>query len=298
MIYQRIRYFLTTCETGSIKKASEKLYISAPALTKQINILEEELGNKLFKRTPQGVTLTWFGEFAKNKFSHLDNEFQTILSLVQSRAKQEKPRVNIGIFSSLPQEGLVSPFVSYILSGFPEYQINLNMVDLEYGKLMMLNNQLDLLLTNTHEEDNWINLKKLSFGSYPAKVIVSLFHPWTIKDSISLEDLKTQTFIKMTMEGGHYTLPDQHAFYNEIPCRTIQEVSNFHTLFTLLMQGEGFAVFPEAFSFRENARIKCFDYPGRTLIYHTALIYNPNSALNGINTIAQSIKDEFELIEY
>lgn len=298
MIYQRIRYFLTTCETKSIKKAADRLYISAPALTKQISILEEELGGKLFERTPKGVTLTMFGEYAMTKFAHLDNEFQLTMESVKLRAKEKKPRVNIGIFSSLPQDKLVSPFVSILLTQFPEYQINLNMVDLEQGRHLMMDNQLDMLLTNSHEEDDWGNLKKLSFASFPAKVVVSLLHPWAVKNSVSEEDLKQDTFLKMHIEGSNYTLPDKDAFYNNIPCKNVYEVSNFHTLFTLLMQGNAFAVIPEAFTQRERAQIKCFDYPGRDFWFHTALIYNPESILSGVSNIAKCISEEFELTEY
>ena len=54
--------FLEVADSGSFLKASERLYISANAVTKQINLLESDLGVKLFSRSRQGLTLTEAGK--------------------------------------------------------------------------------------------------------------------------------------------------------------------------------------------------------------------------------------------
>mgnify|MGYP004513576029 CR=1 FL=1 len=50
--------FLCVVEAGSFSKAAEQLYISAPAVIKQINSLETSLGMKLFDRTHRGLVVT------------------------------------------------------------------------------------------------------------------------------------------------------------------------------------------------------------------------------------------------
>lgn len=54
--------FYAVAKTKSISKASELLYISQPAVSYHIKMLEEKLNNKLFYRTTQGVVLTPMGE--------------------------------------------------------------------------------------------------------------------------------------------------------------------------------------------------------------------------------------------
>ena len=54
--------FLCVAEAGSFNKAAEQLYISPPAVIKQINLLEETLGVQLFVRTHRGLTLTKAGQ--------------------------------------------------------------------------------------------------------------------------------------------------------------------------------------------------------------------------------------------
>ncbi len=56
------KIFIAVAEETSITKASEKLFISQPAVTKQIKSLEDKLGGKLFLRMNNGVTLTEDGQ--------------------------------------------------------------------------------------------------------------------------------------------------------------------------------------------------------------------------------------------
>lgn len=58
MTIQQLRYAIIISETGSINKASERLYVSQPSLTSSIQELEKELGLALFHRSGRGVTLT------------------------------------------------------------------------------------------------------------------------------------------------------------------------------------------------------------------------------------------------
>ena len=58
--------FLCVVEAGSFSKAAEQLYISAPAVIKQINSLEASLGMKLFDRTHRGLVVTEAGQSIYN----------------------------------------------------------------------------------------------------------------------------------------------------------------------------------------------------------------------------------------
>lgn len=292
---QKIRYFLKASETGSFSTAAQEMYVSAQALTKQIRILENELGGALFDRSPQGVTLTRLGQLAQQKFSVITQEFDQAVEEIRDFAKNDKTRVTIGIFSALPREELVSPLVSFLLASYPEYQISLEMIELEEGRKKMLSGKLDLLLTNVHEQDNLFHFGCLSFGEYDTKVVVSLTHPWVLKDAVTADDMKQETFLKMEMDDEHYLVPLSENFYHNIPCKNIRQVKNFDTMLILLRQGAGFGVFPLAFLNMNSAQIKSFDYPGIPLRFHTALIYNQDNPLKDLSRIISDLSDEFDL---
>lgn len=57
-----LRYFAAVAEEGNITRAAERLFVSQPALTKQIRQLESRLGVPLFSRSRAGMALTPAGQ--------------------------------------------------------------------------------------------------------------------------------------------------------------------------------------------------------------------------------------------
>ena len=63
MLYNpQLETFLCVVESGSFSKAAEKLFITAPAVIKQINSLESSLNLQLFDRTHRGLIVTEEGK--------------------------------------------------------------------------------------------------------------------------------------------------------------------------------------------------------------------------------------------
>jgi len=58
MNLKHLAVFYAVARTGSINQAAKKLYVSQPAISRQIRLLEESLGLSLFDRLPRGVRLT------------------------------------------------------------------------------------------------------------------------------------------------------------------------------------------------------------------------------------------------
>lgn len=71
MDFRLLNYFLVIAEEGNVTKASQKLHISQPALSKQLQSLERELGTSLFIRENKRMTLTDDGALFRAKVSQL-----------------------------------------------------------------------------------------------------------------------------------------------------------------------------------------------------------------------------------
>jgi DNA-binding transcriptional LysR family regulator len=54
----QIEYFLRVAEEGHVGRAAKRLRVAQPAVSRQIKNLEDELGSRLFVRTPRGMTLS------------------------------------------------------------------------------------------------------------------------------------------------------------------------------------------------------------------------------------------------
>ena len=57
-----LRYFAAVAAEGNLTRAAERLFVSKPALTKQVRQLESQLGVRLFTRSRAGMTLTAAGQ--------------------------------------------------------------------------------------------------------------------------------------------------------------------------------------------------------------------------------------------
>lgn len=82
---EQLRYMIGIAEAGSLRKAASLLGVSAPALTKSVRQLEEELQAPLLNRTPRGVVLTRYGRIvvtrARSAFTEIDDIAEEIRGL-------------------------------------------------------------------------------------------------------------------------------------------------------------------------------------------------------------------------
>ncbi|OEH92790.1 LysR family transcriptional regulator [Bacillus solimangrovi] len=87
MNLQQLRYFVELVNWNSLSKAAEALYISQPALSKQIKNLEQFLGLTLLNRTSKGIELTDDGERLFHKIKPILIELDSIVQEMSSRRK-------------------------------------------------------------------------------------------------------------------------------------------------------------------------------------------------------------------
>jgi DNA-binding transcriptional LysR family regulator len=84
-LYQ-LKTFVAIAREGSLTRAAERVFTSAPAVSAQLKALEDELGVKLFERTPRGMSLTEAG------VSLLDEAERTLASALRMRSAAEQLR--------------------------------------------------------------------------------------------------------------------------------------------------------------------------------------------------------------
>jgi DNA-binding transcriptional LysR family regulator len=84
-LYQ-LKTFVAIAHEGSLTRAAERVFTSAPAVSAQLKALEDELGVKLFERTPRGMALTEAGR------SLLEEAERTLASATRMRSAAEQIR--------------------------------------------------------------------------------------------------------------------------------------------------------------------------------------------------------------
>ncbi|WP_375750459.1 LysR family transcriptional regulator [Vibrio sp. HN007] len=94
---KQYRYFYEVARQGSIKTASEKLFISQPSLTTAIKKLEEHLGTTLFIRKSKGVELTEYGWVYFRYVQEVQEKHAQMIHQLQDMKLRSSGKVKLGI---------------------------------------------------------------------------------------------------------------------------------------------------------------------------------------------------------
>jgi DNA-binding transcriptional LysR family regulator len=107
MEFHQLRYFVAAAEELSVSKAAERMHVSQPALSRQIRLLEEEMGLQLFDRIRQRIHLTEAGKFFLVKARQL---------LCDSEMAVQQTRENYGGVRRTLRLGFLSPFLDDLVA--------------------------------------------------------------------------------------------------------------------------------------------------------------------------------------
>lgn len=93
----QLRTLVHVAELGSLSKAADRLRIAQPALSRQIRLLEEELGTRLFERHGRGMVITDAGRRALARATRIMAEVEEIRQDVSDAGATLSGRVAIGL---------------------------------------------------------------------------------------------------------------------------------------------------------------------------------------------------------
>ena len=97
MTYLQTEYFLSVAYTKSITRSAAELFVSPPAVSRQISLLEEELGFPLFVRSPRGMELTHAGEIMYNHFFSQKSAFSYAVKRARSEESAFSNDLHLGL---------------------------------------------------------------------------------------------------------------------------------------------------------------------------------------------------------
>lgn len=101
--YHHLRYFWMVANVGSLRKASEKLRVSQPSISAQLQSLQQALGEELFQRRGRNLVLTEMGQLVHGYADAIFSLGQEMLSSVKGVPVTRPMRLNVGITDSVPK---------------------------------------------------------------------------------------------------------------------------------------------------------------------------------------------------
>lgn len=242
MLSDSLKVFITVADTKNFSKAAKALNLTQPAISFQIQTLEQYYQTMLFDRVNRHVKLTESGELLL-EYALSMNDLQAELERkMQQLTGQVQGDLTIGASRTIG-EYIMPHIVSEFKKQYPDVDIALEIYNTKHVEENIMNKSIDVGLV----ESEIANQKLLyqDFLDDELVLIVSSTHRWATEDSVSLMDLKGEPFIIREAGSGSRLVFEQallDADFDIENLNIIMEVSNITAIKTIVSSGLGVSV--------------------------------------------------------
>jgi DNA-binding transcriptional LysR family regulator len=182
-----LRYFAEVVRAGSIRAASDRLYVAASAISRQLGLLEEQLGAPLLERGRgrAALRLTAAGELMVRYVRHSDHELDCVRSEIEALKGLRKGHIRLGI-----PETFVRDVVPQMLQRFNQrypgvtYQVEVA----GSTKLVELVDRDELDVAVTFNPPPSLHVKHVFERQLTTSVLLAADHPLAQRASLKLSD--------------------------------------------------------------------------------------------------------------
>lgn len=196
MKLQQLKYLLAIADNGlNITTAAERLFTSQPGVSKQLKLLEEELGMQLFTRKGKSLAeITPAGEEVITRARSIMQEVENIRSLASNLHDQQEGTLSIGTTHTQARYVLPSVIKAF-RERYPKVVLNLHQGTSEQIADMVAAKSIDFAIA-TGAQDLFSELVLLPCYRWDRSILVPAGHELTqLERDITLEDLAQQPLV-------------------------------------------------------------------------------------------------------
>lgn len=198
MNFTQINYFLTVAKTLSFTKAASLLYITQPAISRQIIMMENELGFKLFTRANRTLRLTPEGFVMAAELDKVCMSYDSAVMKARTAGSKLAGRLRVGIADGLRIDDMLSKTLRKMAEESPEVDIALFNFSMEETAQRLLDDRLDIAFLKKYGVDNREFLEFKQIAEAEEMLAVSEDHPLAGRDYVTVEDLRDTTVVMVS----------------------------------------------------------------------------------------------------
>ncbi len=239
MDLKSIRFFIAVAESGSITRAAQKLGLVQPALTRQVNKLEQEFGIRLLTRQPRGVQLTAVGRDFLEHCRRITDEVERARHEIGSKGTVAGGSVVLGTTTTLGRV-LMPTLVGNCLEQLP--QLMLRVVEARSVRLheQLLVGALDMAILTNPVGSYQLSLVPLM--AEPLRVV----GPWGWRARGALVTPGDLARLPLIVTPGMRALASGQGSRRRIELNVVVEIDSIETIREMVIAGKGFTIVPES----------------------------------------------------
>ena len=298
MDLRQLEIIRAIADSGSFTAAGEKLHVSQSAISRQILLLEDELGEPVFHRIGRRIRITPAGESLLQLSHRVFQDLQDTVSGISD--KRESLRGTMRLVGGMTVCLYVFPaLLAEVRRIHPNLDLKITVGSAERSIAMLRSGAGDLgLLTLPVEATDLVSVpvlqEELLLVTYPA-------HPLAKKKTIAAADLHNQPFI--LFETGSITrrLVEEFFTREHIQPQIIMETENVEIIKAMVRNGLGISIIPwqAAAADVRNHQLFCSRIAGHSLTRQTGWLYPKMSRLprtvSEVIRVFESVKPSLEV---
>jgi DNA-binding transcriptional LysR family regulator len=195
-----LRYFLAVADELHFTRAAQRLFVSQPALSRQIRALEQHVRAPLFERGPSGISLTAAGralqEHARRVVATWDEARQAVVVAAATSSRT----LSVGLSMSVGR-GLLAGATRALLARHPDAHVELHQVGFRDATVGLADGEADVAFCWLPLPDD-AGLAHRVLATEPRHVALPVDHPLTGKDEVGMEDLLDEPFLAIPASAG------------------------------------------------------------------------------------------------
>jgi DNA-binding transcriptional LysR family regulator len=270
-----VKVFIAIYETGGVSKAAQRLHLSQPSITYNLNRLRKYVDDELFKRTKAGMTPT---QIATNLYPVLSASLFDIENAISS-AKKFNPMQSNRIFriglSDVGEVLLLPRLIKYFSLCAPHARLEIEEIEIDKIENWLSKGFLDAAIYTRHNTSSQLNSYPLFHESY--QCLMHKDHP-RIQDSLSLEQYLNEQHIAIKACTGHLNV-DHILKQLQMERKIALQVPHFSVLYGVLVHSPLLVTVPsrlvQAYDLQNS--FKSFDLPFPVPNFEISVNWHPHS---------------------
>lgn len=255
---RHLKYFMAVAKELHFRKAAEKLYITQPALSRQILQLEQFLGAQLLTRDKRNVNLTKSGQYLYEESQFLLNHLDFVKQNIHSIQKGEEGEIRIGFVGSAMQYVIPS-----LLRSINKESAGIHSVLTELTNQDQVDrirkDELDLGFIRTMRLPEGLN--KLNVFEESFCLVLPKNHKISKQNFRSVDDFKAENFILFSSQYSHGYYDKILSIFEDqgFTPKVAHESVHASTIFRLVENGLGIGIVPASLKHGFDLNIKFID---------------------------------------
>ncbi|EPH7024408.1 LysR substrate-binding domain-containing protein [Pseudomonas aeruginosa] len=249
MELRHLRYFIAVAEELHFGRAAERLGISQPPLSQQIQALEEEIGARLFERTNRRVELTDAGRLFLDESRQVLAQVDKAVLLARRAHLGELGELKIGFTSSAPFTSTIPSSIHAFRKAYPDVHLDLQEMSSRQVLKALLEESLQVGVIRPlalPDAVHWVELFR-----EPLVAVLRADHPLAAgsEDGLAISALAEEPFVFFPRSYGTGLYDQVIALTRQagFSPRIAQEASEAMTIIGLVSAGLGVSILPASF---------------------------------------------------